>query len=38
MDKAADGINLETDYKVFDEVLWPALAERVPAFEEIKVI
>jgi FAD-dependent oxidoreductase domain-containing protein 1 len=38
VDKAADGVDLEAvDYRVFDEVLWPSLAEWVPAFEELKV-
>lgn len=37
MDKAADGTTLEVDHSIFDEVLWPALARRVTAFEELKV-
>ena len=37
MDKAADGVSLETDHTIFDDMLWPALARRVPAFEELKV-
>ncbi len=29
--------NLDVDYSLFDEIIWPALAERVPAFEAIKM-
>lgn len=29
--------NLDVDYKYFDEVVWPDLAKRVPAFESAKV-
>lgn len=29
--------NLEVDYSYFDKVLWPILAQRVPAFNAIKV-
>ena len=32
-----DDLPLEVDYTGFDEVIWPALARRVPAFEAIKV-
>jgi len=32
-----DDLPLEVDYPAFDEVIWPALARRVPAFEAIKV-
>ncbi|RWS29216.1 FAD-dependent oxidoreductase domain-containing protein 1-like isoform X5 [Leptotrombidium deliense] len=32
-----DTNNLEVDYEYFDEQIWPVLASRVKAFEEIKV-
>ncbi len=32
-----DDLPLEVDYTAFDEVIWPALAHRVPAFEAVKV-
>lgn len=31
-----DPVSQEVDFSVFEEVVWPALAERVPAFEAIK--
>ena len=31
------GFNWEIDYDYFDEAIWPGLAERVPAFEALKV-
>ena len=34
-DKDTD--DLDVDYSYFDEHLWPILAERVPAFEALKV-
>lgn len=33
----SDGVSLETDHSIFDDILWPVLARRVPAFEELKV-
>lgn len=32
-----DGDDLEIDYSFFDERLWPVIAERVPAFEALKL-
>jgi FAD-dependent oxidoreductase domain-containing protein 1 len=31
------GFNWDVDYTYFDEAIWPGLAERVPAFEALKV-
>jgi glycine/D-amino acid oxidase-like deaminating enzyme len=31
------GFNWDIDYNYFDEAIWPGLAERVPAFEALKV-
>lgn len=35
-DQDPDSDELEVDYNFFDEVVWPVLAQRVPAFERIK--
>ncbi|XP_071398139.1 FAD-dependent oxidoreductase domain-containing protein 1 isoform X1 [Centroberyx affinis] len=32
-----DSSNLEVDYQFFEEKVWPHLAQRVPAFESLKV-
>jgi len=33
-----DTLDLEVDYRWFDDVVWPTLAARVPAFEAIKLV
>lgn len=37
-DADTDDHSLDVDYALFDDVLWPALANRVPAFEAIKLV
>ena len=37
-DADPDDQSLEVDYRLFDDLLWPALAARVPAFEAIKLV
>jgi glycine/D-amino acid oxidase-like deaminating enzyme len=37
-DEPTDSTDLDVDHRLFEEVLWPLLAVRVPAFETIKLI
>jgi FAD-dependent oxidoreductase domain-containing protein 1 len=36
-DNDPDSWSFEVDYELFEETIWPSLAERVPAFESIKL-
>jgi FAD-dependent oxidoreductase domain-containing protein 1 len=36
-EQAADPNDFEPDWSLFEEVIWPALATRIPAFEAIKL-
>ncbi|HEX6102580.1 MAG TPA: FAD-binding oxidoreductase [Alphaproteobacteria bacterium] len=36
-DRDPDCLDLEVEYELFEEVVWPTLAHRVPAFESIKL-
>ncbi len=36
-DRDPDTLDLTVEHDLFDEILWPALAARVPAFEALKV-
>ncbi len=37
-DRDPDSDDLEPEYELFEEVIWPRLAARVPAFEAIKLV
>jgi glycine/D-amino acid oxidase-like deaminating enzyme len=33
-----DDFGLDVDYELFDEIIWPALAHRVPGFERLRML
>lgn len=37
-DRACDPDDLEPEHQIFEDTIWPALATRIPAFEELKVM
>ena len=37
-ENAADDFSLDVDHALFDEVIWPALAHRVPGFEQLRML
>ncbi|WP_119273178.1 NAD(P)/FAD-dependent oxidoreductase [Taklimakanibacter deserti] len=37
-ENADDDFSLDVDYDLFDELIWPALAHRVPGFERLKLL
>jgi sarcosine oxidase len=36
-DQDPDTLDLDVDYALFDDVVWPTLAHRIPAFEAVKL-
>ena len=37
-ENAADDFGMEVDHGLFDEIIWPALAHRVPGFEQLRLL
>ncbi len=37
-ESGADDFGLDVDYALFDELVWPALAHRIPGFEQLKML
>lgn len=38
IENADDDFSLDVDYGLFDEQIWPALAHRIPGFEQLKLL
>ena len=37
-ESAPDDFGLEVDYSLFEDVVWPALAHRIPGFEQLRML
>jgi glycine/D-amino acid oxidase-like deaminating enzyme len=37
-ENAADDFGLDVDYTLFDDIIWPALAHRIPGFEQVRML
>ncbi len=37
-ENAADDFSLEVDHALFDDLIWPALAHRIPGFEQLRLL
>lgn len=37
-ENADDDFSLDVDYALFDEIIWPALAHRIPGFEQLRML
>jgi len=37
-ENAGDDFSLDVDYALFDDIIWPALAHRIPGFEQLKLL
>ena len=38
VENEADDFRLDVDYALFDDIIWPALAHRIPGFEQLKML
>ncbi len=36
-EKDLPNLDLEVDYTLYEDIVWPSMAHRVPAFESLKV-